>query len=253
MSKEALISVIVPIYNIKPYLTACVDSIIAQTYKNLEIILVDDESNDGCAEICDDYKRQDGRIVVLHKKNGGLSDARNAGMKLAKGKYLAFIDGDDYISPVMYEAMYAQVIAKNASLVTCKPTYEEGELCQNMDAKINLVDVCSGYDAIKYLYNDYICGNYAWNKFYKKELFDGIEFPYGKHFEDIPIMHEVFNRAKTAAILDEKLYFYRVREDQITNGDVVPFHTIKEHIEAFETRLNPNLPKVMKSKLIVLC
>lgn len=101
-----LISIIVPIYNVELYLEKCIESIINQTYKNLEIILVDDGSTDSCGKICDEYAKKDNRIKVIHKINGGLSDARNKGMEIAKGKYIGFVDGDDYVASDMYETLY---------------------------------------------------------------------------------------------------------------------------------------------------
>ena len=115
----SLLSVIVPIYNVEDYLNRCVDSIINQTYKNLEIILVDDGSPDNCPQMCDDYAKKDSRIRVVHKENGGLSDARNAGMKVATGEYVSFIDSDDYISLDFYETLFQTMVDNDSDIVEC--------------------------------------------------------------------------------------------------------------------------------------
>lgn len=117
--KEDLISIIVPVYKVENYLSKCLDSMICQTYKNIEIILVDDGSPDNSGKICDDYAKKDSRIKVIHKENGGLSDARNAGLKIATGKYIGFVDSDDYISVEMYEKLYNQAKKEDADIACC--------------------------------------------------------------------------------------------------------------------------------------
>ena len=123
-----MISVIVPIYNVEKYVNKCVGSIVNQTYTNLEIILVDDGSPDRCPEICDEWAKKDSRIKVIHKKNGGLSDARNAGMKIASGDYIAFVDSDDWIAPEMYERLLMAIKNDNSDIAACavKMVWEDG-------------------------------------------------------------------------------------------------------------------------------
>ena len=132
---DSLISVIVPIYNVEKYLERCVESIINQTYKNLEIILVDDGSPDNCPQMCDDYAKKDSRIKVVHKKNGGLSDARNAGMKVATGEYVSFIDSDDYISLDFYETLLETIVDNDSDIVECSVVkfYENGKFDEYSD------------------------------------------------------------------------------------------------------------------------
>lgn len=129
MSKDPLISVIVPVYHVEKYLTKCVDSICSQTYDNLEIILVDDGGDDMCPSICDEYKKIDSRIKVIHKKNGGLSDARNAGLDIATGQYLYFVDSDDYIDDHTIEFLYASIVANGSDIAVCEyvRVSEDGE------------------------------------------------------------------------------------------------------------------------------
>ena len=119
-SERDLISVIVPVYNVEPFLDRCMQSILRQTYRNLEIILVDDGSTDASAQLCDDYARKDGRVKVLHKTNGGLSDARNAGLELASGAYIGYVDSDDWIEPDMYEQMHRACVENNARIAVCR-------------------------------------------------------------------------------------------------------------------------------------
>ena len=147
---NSLISVIVPIYNVEKYLDRCVESIINQTYKNLEIILVDDGSPDNCTQMCDDYAKKDSRIRVVHKENGGLSDARNAGMEVATGEYVSFIDSDDYISLDFYETLFQTMIDNDSDIVECSVVkfYENGKFDEYSDDQMiknfNTVDGLEG-------------------------------------------------------------------------------------------------------------
>ena len=214
------LSVIVPIYNVEKYLEQCVNSIINQTYTNLEIILVDDGSNDGCREMSEAYAKQDERIVVIHKANGGLSDARNAGIDRATGDYLAFIDADDYIDRTMFFSMISALEATRADIAICNfdCVDEEGALIdeKNREARIVAGELTSGQAL------DMLCktwGHYyviACNKIYKKELFKELRFSNGKLHEDEFIVHEVFSRMEKMICLEEAFYKYVQRNDSIT-------------------------------------
>ena len=177
---EDLISVVIPVYNVKPYLERCINSVVNQTYKNLEIILVDDGSTDGSDKICDDYSKKYKNIEVIHKKNGGLSDARNVGIENAHGQYIQFIDSDDYVNNKMIEILYNNLKNTNSDISVCRP-YSFSNVSEIKDYKIeeNLVEY-EGIDILKNMYNDYLVTVVAWNKLYKKSIFNKIRYPKGR-------------------------------------------------------------------------
>lgn len=222
--KDHLISVIVPIYNVENYLRKCVDSIINQTYKNLEIILVDDGSPDNCGKICNEYAQHDSRVKVIHKENGGLSDARNAGIDMAEGEYLAFVDSDDYIAEDMIEKLYKQLMKDNSDMSLCSFKYfdESGdEILSRMDDSPIKNEIITGEQAVnKLLENNPWYFVVACNKLYKKELFRGIRFPKGKIHEDEFVVHHLFYRCAKISCISEPLYHYLQRRNSISNGTV---------------------------------
>lgn len=216
--KEELISVIVPIYKVEDYIRECIESIINQTYKNLEIILVDDGSPDNCGQICDDYAKKDNRIKVIHKENGGLSSARNAGLEIAKGEYISFIDSDDYVSERFIEILYRLCYENNADVAECNLLRFKNKIekIEYSDGTVNL------YDNIQMQMRLYakpvqvrtviVC-----NKLYKKVLFETLRFPVGKINEDEFTTYKVFNNTdKKIVVTSEILYFYRYNENSIT-------------------------------------
>ena len=180
-----LISVIVPVYNVEDYLSKCVASILAQSYKNLQVILVDDGSTDRCPEICDDIAKRESRVQTIHKKNGGLSSARNAGIDAANGDFLAFVDSDDYIAPDMYEYLYRNMAETESDISICGKyvVYENGRLILKQDQSI-LCLVMDSEEAIRRMcsFRDYDTS--SCDKLYKRELFSSIRFPLGKLCED---------------------------------------------------------------------
>ena len=178
------ISVIVPVYNVEQYLERCVESIVNQTYKNLEIILVNDGSTDNSGELCDELAKKDNRIKVVHKENGGLSDARNNGERESTGEYIIFIDSDDYIHHEMLNTLYNQIVEKNADVSICgvMNVYSNSETPQCSD--INMDFVCDKEGFLKeYLIGEKIPGSIC-NKLLKKSIADKLEFPVGKIYED---------------------------------------------------------------------
>lgn len=219
MSKP-LISVIVPIYHVEKYLNRCVDSIIGQTYTNLEIILVDDGSNDGCPAICDDYAKKDSRIRVIHKENGGLSDARNAGIKEARGEYLSFVDSDDYIHRDMYRILMDELQKADADVSICSYKYVYDGKPDETDERYESeypVEVMDGIKAQHRYYNGDVKLELtvAWNKLYKKELFDNLCYPKGKIFEDEYTTYKALYRSNKVCYIDLPLYYYLQRSDSI--------------------------------------
>ena len=212
-----LISVIIPVYNIERYLTKCVESVLNQTYHNLEIILVDDGSEIETAQLCDNLALKDERIVVIHKTNGGLSSARNMGIEKSKGNLIAFIDGDDYIENDMFEKLYISLKHNDADIAICSFQME--------DENQNIVDKCpallegtyTNLEALDLLSQEkqfrYVV---AWNKLYKKEIFEKIRFPEGKLFEDQAIAHYVFWQARKIVTISNVLYHYLVRTNSLS-------------------------------------
>ena len=215
------ISVIVPIYRVEDYLHRCIDSIIHQTYSNLEIILVDDGSDDKCAVICDGFALLDNRIRVIHKENGGLSSARNMGLEVATGQLIAFVDPDDYINHHMYEKMVEQLIRFDADIVmcNCKYVYADG-LHESPETCIEIRDIqiFDGHKAQYLMCKDYLSRviyTVAWNKLYKKELFEGIKYPEGRIHEDEARTHELLYKANTICYVKEPFYYYYQRPEGI--------------------------------------
>ena len=216
-----LISVIVPVYKVEKYLRRCVDSIINQTYKNLEIILVDDGSPDNCPAICDEYAKKDYRIKVIHKENGGLSSARNAGLDIADGKYLGFVDSDDYIAPEMYEKLYQLITGNNSQIVVCNCFFVDefdNELFRDSPLSDETV---TGMEALENLQKDNgINFVTCTNKLYSSELFNNIRFPLNKLCEDNYIAHILYHKSDKVTFTREKLYYYLQRKGSILNSGV---------------------------------
>jgi glycosyltransferase involved in cell wall biosynthesis len=215
---QDLISVIVPVYKVEKYLKRCVDSILAQTYPCLEVILVDDGSPDGCPAICDEYAREDRRVRVIHKENGGLSDARNAGIDAAKGNFLGFIDSDDYVHPRFYELLLQALKEEGADIAGCdvKKIYETGTVEEEEKEAVRS-EIYSGREATANLYDAqlYLKSVVIWNKLYKKELFKDVRFPKGKLHEDEFTSYRLLYQSKSVVYIDRAYYFYFQREDGI--------------------------------------
>ena len=228
-----LISIIVPVYNVEKYLEKCVISIISQTYKNIEIILVDDGATDNSGKICDELKEKDKRIQVIHKKNGGLSDARNAGLKIARGEYIGFVDSDDYIEKDMFETLYKLNKENNAdiSIVSFYELYG-GKIIGVRDSK--KLEILDKIEAMKELLIDTKIQSYAWNKLFKKELFKDIIFPTNKNFEDIATTLLLFEKANKIVLLESPKYYYVRRDDSIIG--VKNYKTYKDYLDVIHNK-----------------
>lgn len=216
------ISVIVPVYNVEKYLSQCLDSIIHQTYKNLEIILVDDGSTDFSGLICDNYSQKDKRIKIIHKCQGGLSDARNAGLKIATGEYISFIDSDDFIDKNMYSILINNTQKYNSDIVWFNyyNYYSKKHFINSSIIKNNDLYDLSSSDKIKFaknLFYQYKMDAHVWAKLYKRSIFNNIKFPYGKLFEDIFVLLPILSNAKIISTIPDCLYFYRNRSESIVN------------------------------------
>lgn len=211
---DNLISVIVPVYNVEKYLHQCIDSIINQTYKNLEIILVDDGSTDNSGKICDEYKSKDNRITVIHKKNGGLSDARNAGLKVAKGEFIAFADSDDWLDQNIYNELITSLINNDADISACNIAF-----AYDNKTEISSISLSKSIFNSEEAINQLICGTgfcaVAWNKLYKKTCINNMTFEVGKTHEDEFFTYKVLSNAEKLVFINKPLYFYRQRTTSI--------------------------------------
>ncbi|MCM1264176.1 MAG: glycosyltransferase [Butyrivibrio sp.] len=251
--KQKLISVIVPIYNIEAYIEKCIKSIIGQTYHNLEIILVDDGSADNSGRICDRYAELDNRIMVLHKENGGLSDARNYAIDRAHGDLLAFVDGDDWIHPQMYELMQDAMELHEADVVTCwfERTDKDFGKRQYKQDELN-VRLLSGAEALCDIETPLVV---AWNKLYKREIFENIRYPKDRLHEDEYIIHRIFYKCRKVAVIDKPLYFYTIRDGSIVSH-MTPVR-IDNTLEALADRVefagNMNWTEVMPAVIKRYC
>ena len=216
-----LISVIVPVYRVEEYLERCVKSILSQTYKNLEVILVDDGSPDQCPAICDACAEKDARVKVIHQENKGLSGARNAGIDAASGEYLAFVDSDDYVSPHFIEELYQLLQDTGCAIGQCRFSYVKGDgLVEEGDSAFCIY---RGESLMEQLYGPEekaTCFVVAWNKLYRAELFKetGIRYPEGRIHEDEATTYRLFHEAKKLAFLDRALYgYYTENGESITS------------------------------------
>ena len=234
----AHISIIVPVYNVKPYLEKCIQSLVKQVISIYEIILVDDGSTDGCSKICDKYSRLYNNIKVIHKLNGGLSDARNAGLEVAKGEWIGFVDSDDMVDPYMYQTLYNLVMRDKTKLGVV-----DYDCIDENDCPIDDADKYSILEEGKRSFSDAVIGLHsvaaghyvvAWNKLYHCSLWKTRRFPVGKINEDQFIMHELYFEAQSISFSKEKLY-----HDRKTNNSIMgkPFSSRRlDDIEGLQRR-----------------
>lgn len=222
MDREGQISVIVPVFQVEAYLARCVESILNQSYQNLEIILVDDGSKDGSGKICDEFQTRDARVRVIHKENGGLSSARNAGLDAARGEYLAFVDSDDWIEPDCYETMLNQMKHWGAMLA-CAGRYDvdgaTGEktpgLCPEQEGCIPAEEMVGKI----FLWDG--CDSSACDKLYHHSLFQHFRYPEGMVCEDVPVTYRIVLQAGQVALCNRRVYNYYHRPDSITTGKTI--------------------------------
>ena len=213
-----LVSIIIPVYGVEQYLDRCVRSVVNQSYPHLEIILVDDGSADQCPAICDAWASRDSRIQVIHKTNGGLSSARNAGLDAARGAWIGFVDSDDYIAPEMYEVLYQAVQSTGADLALCDyaEVDEAGAPCQSMHVRLEK-KVFAGQDLLKNATDSMI--QPAWNKLYRRAVFAQLRYPEGKLNEDLFLIPEVCLQIQKAVVVPKTLYYYVQRGGSIMSGN----------------------------------
>lgn len=243
---QPLVSVIVPIYKVEPYLHQCVDSILIQTHQNLEIILVNDGSPDNCGAICDEYALKDSRIKVVHKENGGLSDARNAGLDVATGDFYYFVDSDDYLPDHSVTTMLELLTEHQSDMVI--GGFERfrdgsGEVFFSTDAEGVTTYIYSQEEAVKDFYRD---GCQAWAVLYSRAVHEGLRFPKGEINEDEAIIFQIFERCSRVVVTNQVVYSYRERAESITTSSfsekkfawyhhcVDNLHWMRQHYPQFE-------------------
>lgn len=284
-----MISVIVPIYKVEQYLSRCVDSIITQTYKDIEIILVNDGSPDRCGQICDEYAQEDARVRVVHKVNGGLSDARNAGLEIAKGEYVTFIDSDDFVALNMLEHLVNRLIQYDAGIVQCEHlrVYKDSMVqdttlkinqptssslrgtasgneagCGNLDVGMSNEEdvVMTGLEAMESCLTEHCHVKVnTWAKLYRRDLFidNDIRFPVGRIHEDNFTTYKLCYFAKTVVCSSNCLYFYLIREDSIMEKpfSLERLDVVKAAKEALDFVKNHNVPleKQVNAYYILAC
>ena len=222
--ENKLISIIIPIYNVQSYLKRCLDSVINQTYKNLEIILINDGSTDSSVQIAADYAAKDSRVKLITQPNGGLSNARNHGLKVATGEYISFIDSDDYVTPDYIEYLYNLLAKYNfkykMSLCSLMNVYPESH--KEINCGNNTEALLSGKECIKDMCYNYLVDTCAYAKLTKKELYDHVFFPDGKLFEDIATSYRLFEQCNYVSCGFEPKYYYIIRKNSIVTSKYSP-------------------------------
>ena len=234
IKQEDLISIIVPVYNTEKYLEKCICSIISQTYKNIEIIIVNDGSTDNSKRICEKYEKKDNRIKLINKENGGQGSAKNIGIDYATGNYIGFVDSDDYIDEDMYETLYNLCVKNDAdiSMVAFNKVID-GKVMKTMDFGGETI-VFDKFNAMKELLLDREIKSYNWNKLYKKELFEGIEFSEKLKYEDIDINVKLFEKINKFTYKKIPKYYYVQRNNSIVNCK--SYDNLKDYVTVTKQR-----------------
>lgn len=230
MNKGYKVTIIVPVYNVEQYIEKCVDSILRQNYKNIEIILVDDGSTDLSGEICDAYGKKDTRVKVIHKSNGGLSSARNAGLKIASGEYISYVDSDDYVEESFIQELLSLCVDNNRAF-SCISFREFSEECESVMRENAKPIVYNEEEFIKKIVSDDSANKITycvWSKLFRRDIIEGLIFPEGKTYEDILYTTTAVVNARGCVFKDIALYNYRIREGSISKS---------KYAEGFDTRL----------------
>ena len=255
------VSIIIPVYNVEKYLDKCLDSVVNQTYTNLEIILVDDGSPDNCPAMCDAWMSRDSRINVIHQLNGGLSRARNAGLKIAAGEFIGFVDSDDWIEPEMFELLMTAIMETDADIAVCR--YQQ----ESVDSKgIKKVVVSSekklysNEEALRLIImGGSFIGTVVWNKLYRKSILANIRFPEGKIHEDNLWTPQIVGNSKLIVCIENSLYHYVIRKGSLSHDVRLKLKRIHDEHEMIEQRLEyvcehyPALEKYAILKLLNFC
>lgn len=204
---KALISIIIPAYNVERYMGKCLDSVCRQTYRNIEIIVIDDGSTDCTGAICDEFAAKDARIKVLHCEKSGVGAARNRGLDCATGEYIGFVDSDDWAEPEMFETLYNLHVGKDVDISICS-FFREKKGCSKPLVDDGAVFSLTNKQALSELVRDKTYKNYLWNKLFKRSLFEGIRFPEGANYEDVAVIYRLFAKSRAVECVNKPLYHY---------------------------------------------
>lgn len=253
------ISVIIPVYNMGPWLRDCLESVLAQTFTSFECILVDDGSTDDSPQICDHYAKKDDRFRVIHKANGGLSSARNAGLDDAAGEYIAFVDSDDVILPDYLKVLYEALHQNDADMSICG-VEDVTESCQSLPNPAltqPIKEGCFGGDELLYEFYGPSSTYYtvAWNKLYSARLWENLRYPNGLIHEDDAVAHRLFHESRAVACVARPLYRYRLRSGSICRTGFSParFDGVTALVMRCRYLSQNQLPKDLQSKALAAC
>lgn len=252
-----LVTVIVPVYNVEKYIEKCLSSICGQTYHNLEIIVINDGSEDGSGDICEKYTKQDSRIKVIHQKNQGISVARNVGLERCKGRWITFVDSDDYIEAYMIEELLQLVSLNKSDIGICnwKEVYEnDAPNMQPEEKETALISTMTEVEGIKKMLYQDNADCCVWGKLFKAELFQEIRFPVGMLYEDFAVMYQVFGKAKTVTFTEAKGYCYLQRQDSIIRMNYkhkkMDLIKLADDVQKYIAADYPDLKKAVASRVV---
>lgn len=241
-----MVSVIIPVYNVQDYLARCVDSVLCQSYKDLEIILVDDGSTDHSGALCDDYASRDSRIKVIHKSNGGLSDARNAGLDVMTGDYVTFIDADDYVHPYFVELLLRGLHESGSQIAVCRwQELNDGEEHKSVDTQYLDTVTFTRDEAINSIFYQQDLNHSACSRIFKAEIFKDLRFPVGVLYEDLAIIYPVLSKVEKVALIQPAMYYYMHREGSIITTMTLQRTHVLDHLEALEAQLEEEAPQYL--------
>ena len=248
-----VISVIIPVYKVEAYLERCIKSVVNQTYKNLEILLIDDGSPDQCPMICDDWAKKDSRVKVIHNQNGGLSSARNTGLDISTGEYIAFVDSDDWIEPEMYEVLIQSCI-NNETLMAVAGRFDvqESSLIKSVGKRPKQNRVIEVEETLSLMLSEGELDSVVWDKVFSKYLWDDIRFPMGEIYEDIAVMYKIVVKAKRISMCDGVFYNYFHRNGSIVKSEFsASLIDYPNHTREMLTYISSEYPKCKASALYV--
>lgn len=249
-----LISVIIPVYNVEKYLPICLNSILSQTYKNLEIILVDDGSIDNSSKICDKYSNIDNRVIVFHQKNKGVSAARNLGVSVATGKYLTFVDSDDQLCNDAIEYLYEILIRHDADISCCNFEYGYVNRISTIENVFEAIQCYNKVDSLRTLLYQKNIDTSLWAKLYKTKLFKGIKFPIGKIYEDFGTFYKILLKIDKLVYSNQKKYIYLIRDNSIMTSQFgkkdFDMIDLSKEMENVILSQYPDLKSAVKSRIL---
>ena len=241
-----MVSIIIPVYNVQDYLARCVDSVLTQTYTDLEIILVDDGSIDISGDICDEYALHDARVRVIHKANGGLSDARNAGLDVARGNYVAFIDADDYVHPSFVELLLKTINETGAQIaVSTWQELKDGDKPRKVKTKRPRCTILTQEEAISSVFYQKKLNHSACSRIFETQLFNNLRFPEGMLYEDLAIIYPLLCKVEKVALINTPMYYYMHRQGSIITTMSLRRTHVLDHIERIEEQVTDEAPQYL--------